>query len=129
MANYFAKNLKFLRESKKIEQQRLADDLNIPRSTLSCWENGLRTPKIEQILDITKYFNVNIDIISRDYSNDNEEKQETTEQDDMELLKTTLQRKGFLNENEEMTKEDFDKLMDFAKANKQFIMKDTEERK
>ena len=47
----------------------------------------------------------------------------------MELLKTTLQRKGFLNENEEMTKEDFDKLMDFAKANKKFIMKDTEERK
>ncbi len=41
-----------------------------------------------------------------------------------ELLKTVLKRKGFLNENEEMTEEDFNKLIDFAKANKQFIMKD-----
>lgn len=128
MINYFAKNLKFLRESKKIEQQKLADDLNIPRSTLSCWENGLRTPKIEQILDISKYFNVNIDIISRDYSN-NETNLRATEQEEMELLRSTLKRKGFLNENEEMTKEDFDKLMEFAKANKQFIMKDNEKRK
>ena len=68
MANYFSKNLRYLRERKKIEQQKMSDDLNIPRSTLSCWENGLRTPKIEQIQQIAKYFNVDIDIISRDYS-------------------------------------------------------------
>lgn len=66
--NYFAKNLKYLRESKKIEQQRIADDLNIPRSTYSCWEAGIRTPKVEQIQQVADYFNVNIDIISRDYS-------------------------------------------------------------
>lgn len=66
--NYFSKNLRFLREKKGIDQQKLADDLNIPRSTLSCWENGLRTPKIEQIQDIANYFRVDIDIISKDYS-------------------------------------------------------------
>ncbi len=80
MTNYFSKNLKYLREKKGIEQQELADELNIPRSTLSCWENGLRTPKIEQIQEIANYFNVNMDIISRDYSNNN------YKEDDIKML-------------------------------------------
>ena len=66
--NFFSKNLKFLREKKKLNQQEIADNLNIPRTTYTCWENGIRTPKIEQILDIANYFNVGMDIISRDYS-------------------------------------------------------------
>lgn len=47
--------------------------------------------------------------------------------DELELLKKVLKKKGFLNENEEMTEEDFNKLIAFAKANKQFIMKDKED--
>lgn len=66
--NYFAKNLKYLREQKHLDQQELAEELNVPQSTLSCWETGIRTPKIEQILDIANYFNADIDIISKDYS-------------------------------------------------------------
>lgn len=66
--NYFAKNLKFLRESKKLDQQKVADDLKVPRPTYTCWENGIRTPKVDQIQEIANYFNVDIDIISRDYS-------------------------------------------------------------
>ena len=66
--NYFSKNLKFLREQKKLDQQKVADDLNVPQSTLSCWETGVRTPKIEQIIDITNYFNVGMDIVSKDYA-------------------------------------------------------------
>ena len=69
MENYFSKNLKYLREKKGLEQQELADNLGIPRSTLSCWETGVRTPKIEQIQEIADYFKVDIDIISKDYSN------------------------------------------------------------
>lgn len=80
MTNYFSKNLKYLREKKGIEQQELADELNVPRSTLSCWENDLRTPKIEQIQEIANYFNVNMDIISRDYSNNN------YKEDDIKML-------------------------------------------
>ena len=80
MTNYFSKNLKYLREKKGIEQQELADELNIPRSTLSCWENDLRTPKIEQIQEIANYFDVNMDIISRDYSNNN------YKEDDIKML-------------------------------------------
>lgn len=77
MPNYFSKNLKFLREKKKLQQQELADEWNIPRSTLSCWETGIRTPSIEQIQEIARYFGVDIDIVSRDYSNLNSLNDET----------------------------------------------------
>ena len=48
----------------------------------------------------------------------------STEKEEQELLKNILKRKGFLNENEEMTEEDFNKLIEFAKANKNFIMRE-----
>ena len=66
--NYFSKNLKYLREKKGLNQQEVADDLDIPRPTYTCWETGIRTPKIEQILDIANYFGVSMDIIARDYT-------------------------------------------------------------
>jgi len=53
-----------------------------------------------------------------------ENKQELSEEQEKEILKNILKKKGFLNENEEMTEHDFNKLINFAKANKQFIMKD-----
>lgn len=68
MDDFFGKNLKYLRKINKLEQEELAKILGIPRSTLSCWENGLRTPKIKKILEIANYFKVDMDIISRDYS-------------------------------------------------------------
>lgn len=78
--NFFAKNLKYLREKNNIDQLKLAEKLNVPQSTLSCWENGIRTPKIEQIMDIANYFNVDMDIISKDY---NEEKLKTLDKLDI----------------------------------------------
>lgn len=81
MANYFAKNLKYLREKKGYDQLKLADALKVPQSTLSCWESGIRTPKIEQILEIANYFNVEMDIISRNYTIDNKDKQDFDELD------------------------------------------------
>ena len=71
MGNYFAKNLKYLRERKDYDQQTLADKLGVPRTTLACWENGIRTPKVEKIKTIADVLGVDIDIISRDYSKEN----------------------------------------------------------
>ena len=60
-------NIKHLRERKGIDQQKLADILDVPRSTLACWENNIRTPKLEQIVKIANYFNTNLDIIYSNY--------------------------------------------------------------
>lgn len=68
MTIYLGSNIQYLRKKYNIEQDVLAQDLKVPRSTLSCWENGLRTPKIETIEKIANYFNVGMNIITKDYS-------------------------------------------------------------
>lgn len=68
MDNYFSKNLKYLREKKGLEQQELADMLNVGRSTISCWENDLRSPQMEYVLKLAQYFNVKDNFIFDDLS-------------------------------------------------------------
>ena len=62
-------NIRTLREKKGLEQQELGDILNVPRSTLACWETNIRTPKLEQILKIAEFFKVNLDIIYANFDN------------------------------------------------------------
>ena len=66
MTNYFSKNLKYLRKKKNIDQQIMAEDLGVAQSTLSCWENGLRTPDLDMISKISNYLNITDDFITRD---------------------------------------------------------------
>ena len=70
MTNYFAKNIKYLRNKKNIDQQVMAEQLGIAQSTLSCWENGLRTPDLDMIAKISKYLNIYDDFITKDLTNE-----------------------------------------------------------
>ena len=65
---YLGKNISYLRKKKNLNQQQFADILKVPRATLSCWENGIRTPKIEKIIDIANFFEVDLKIIYEDLS-------------------------------------------------------------
>lgn len=62
-------NIKYLREKKGLDQQQLSEILNVPRSTLACWENNIRTPKLEQIIKIAEYFKTDLDIIYANFDN------------------------------------------------------------
>lgn len=62
-------NIRYLREKKGLDQQQLSEILNVPRSTLACWENNIRTPKLEQIIKIAEYFKTNLDIIYANFDN------------------------------------------------------------
>ncbi len=117
--NFFSKNLKYLREKKNLDQQKVADDLKIPQSTLSCWENGIRTPKIEQILDIANYFNVEMDIISKDYS---KIKNDIVENEDLYNEYTTL-----IDEYKGLSKNDKELIKNIIKIRKQQNNKESEE--
>lgn len=66
MENYFAKNIQYLRKQKNMDRQTLADKLGVGLSTVSCWENGLRTPNIEMLGNIIKLFDVQTDIVTKD---------------------------------------------------------------
>lgn len=63
---FIGRNIRYLRKKNNLSQQQFADILNIPRATLSCWENGIRTPKIDKIIDIANYFKTDLNIIYKD---------------------------------------------------------------
>ncbi len=60
---YFTSNLKFLRKRKGRTQDDVAAALNLKRSTLSGYENGVAQPGIDILISFSKYFNVSIDTL------------------------------------------------------------------
>lgn len=55
--------LKNIRKSLKLNQQKVAIDLNISREALSHYENGKRQPSLELLLQMSDYFNVSINYL------------------------------------------------------------------
>ncbi len=132
MSNYFVKNLKYIRNQKKISQQELADKIGVDRSTIGYWENGKADPTLLNVQKLSDALNINIiKLVGIDLSleeNQTNEKKQFSEEEKKEALKQVLKDKGFLNENEEISKDDVDKLIDFAKRNKDYIIDKKEER-
>lgn len=53
--------LKEIRKKKNLNQLKVATDLSISREAISYYENGQRSPNIEMLVTLSKYFNVSID--------------------------------------------------------------------
>jgi transcriptional regulator with XRE-family HTH domain len=60
---YFATNIKFLRKRRGRTQDDVAVALNMKRSTLSGYENGVAQPGIEALIAFSGYFNLSIDTL------------------------------------------------------------------
>ena len=73
MENYFAKNLKYIRQKKNIERKKMANDLNIAQSTLSCWESGIRMPDLEMVARIANYLKIDDNFITKDLTTENDD--------------------------------------------------------
>jgi transcriptional regulator with XRE-family HTH domain len=58
---YFTSNIKILRKRKGRTQDEVALSLNLKRSTLSGYENGVAQPGIEILISFSGYFNMSID--------------------------------------------------------------------
>ena len=63
MKNEFPERLRELRLEKGIGQERLAEDLQVGNGTISLWENGLREPKMSNLMLLAKYCDVTIDYL------------------------------------------------------------------
>ncbi len=55
--------LKIIRKQRKLNQLKVALDLNISREALSHYENGKRSPDIQMLRALSKYFGVSIDFL------------------------------------------------------------------
>lgn len=50
-----------LRISKNFSQEKLANELNVSRQAVQKWETGTGTPELENLIKISRYFNVSLD--------------------------------------------------------------------
>ena len=60
---YFTSNIKFLRKRRGRTQDDVAVALNMKRSTLSGYENGVAQPGIDTLVAFSGYFNLSIDTL------------------------------------------------------------------
>lgn len=59
--NYFAVNLKTLRNENKLSQSQLAKELGVSNGMISFWENNIYEPTATNIITIANFFKVSID--------------------------------------------------------------------
>ena len=55
--------LKSIRKERKLNQLKVAMDLNISREALSYYENGKREPSLSLLVRMSDYFNVSINYL------------------------------------------------------------------
>ena len=69
MDNNFAFNLKHIRQEKGLTQEQLGKLMNKDYSTIGKWENGTRSPIMEDVIKLADILQVDIqDLIDKDYS-------------------------------------------------------------
>ena len=59
----FAERIKELRKAKGLTMEELGDKLGKAKSSISSWENGIRTPKMGEIKKIAIFFDVDPDYL------------------------------------------------------------------
>ncbi|MBR1868208.1 MAG: helix-turn-helix transcriptional regulator [Clostridia bacterium] len=64
MNNEFGERLKELRTQNKLGQSELANRLGVSKGVISLWENGLREPKLSNLILLARYFEVSIDFLA-----------------------------------------------------------------
>ena len=107
--------IKQLREKKGITQEKLGQLIGVQSSAISKYEKGIVPLTDDTIRDLCKIFDVSSDYL---ICNDTELSNEILE---IEVLKKALQKVGFMENDEDMTDEELDKVMKFVSANKDFL--------
>ena len=64
MNTIFCERLKDLRIEKNVGQVELANEIKVSKGIISLWENGLREPKLGNLVALAKYFQVSIDYLA-----------------------------------------------------------------
>ncbi|APU61249.1 XRE family transcriptional regulator [Clostridium botulinum] len=122
----FGERLRKARNLKDITLDKMADDLQTTKATLSRYENNLREPKADFVKKIAEYLNVNIDYLlgSSDnmYSNKNKHSENITSAT-MELLKNLI-NDGTIKSSEDVTNVQLNKLLDMLKEDVEKLLKD-----
>ena len=63
MGNMFCERLKELRIEKGVGQIELSKAINVSKGIISLWENGLREPKLSNLIALAQFFEVSMDYL------------------------------------------------------------------
>lgn len=124
LVDTFANRLNKIMTIRNIKPIELSNKTGIAKSQISHWLAGTYKAKQDSLTVLAEFFDVDetwlmgFDVPMRS------ERKRLSKEEELELLKDVLTRKGFLDKNENISEEDFNKLIEFAKANKNFIMND-----
>ena len=61
--NYLGQNIKHLRKQKGLTQEKMANKIGVTRSLIGAYEEGRAEPKLQTIMNICHYFQVNVDAL------------------------------------------------------------------
>ena len=113
MSNYFSKNLKYLRESRNLSQNKLADMIGVNQTTIARWEDDNRTPNLDNAIDVSKILNIPLpDLIGRDLRLNSKENR--SDDKNSENYKQVLKDKGLMDQNDNINAENLERLLKIA---------------
>ena len=142
--NMFNEVFKKERKRLGLTQQQIAKKLNISRSNVANWESGSNTASPEMILKCSELFNCTTDYLygKTEHRNiyeeldknanlislqndtkvlDNISNEFELEETSAEKLLSELKKMGLLNDNEELTDEKLNIILDFIRNNKEML--------
>ena len=120
----FLNKLENLMTKKKIKNLHdLSIKSGIPYSTLrGFYSKGTDNIKLPTLRSLAKFFNCSIDYLADDDITDIKPYGESSIDNDIEIFQKTLKEHQLLDENDELTTEKFNNIMEIIKANKKFIL-------
>lgn len=115
----FGKRLNEALQNRNITQVELSKELGFTSQAINRWCQNLTQPDIPTLIKIAEYLNVSIDfLVGNEAKNDSAIEEEIKEK---EILKNTLIKNGYMNENEDLNDDELEKLIEFVKTNKKYI--------
>lgn len=61
--NFLGKNIRYLRKQNSQSQTELASVIGKGQTTIGNWENGVSEPGVEELLTLSNYFDISVDIL------------------------------------------------------------------
>ncbi len=114
----FGENIKQLRKDKELSQDELGKIFNISGPAVSKWETGQTEPDNKTLKMIANFFGVTTDYLLGNEIQANKINDAIKEKD---VLKRLLIKNGYMKENEDLSDEEFEKLMKFIVSNKDLL--------
>ncbi|OLR59429.1 hypothetical protein BHF70_07220 [Anaerostipes sp. 494a] len=82
----FEKKIQFLRKENRMSQEKLAERINVSRQAISKWEQGTAVPDTDNIVQLSKFFQVPIEYLLFDEYDSVEEVEPTEPASNQETM-------------------------------------------